>query len=120
MDFMTNWSRADAKALASGFMEDADLINPQGDVFRTRHAIEQFYAFAFEHGYRESQLTIEIKNVRLAGNTALVDGFWTISGVKDRAGVLPSTDHGLYTAWLEKQGGRWYTLAMREMVPRIR
>jgi uncharacterized protein (TIGR02246 family) len=111
------WAQADAKAMASLFADDADLVIPSGDVLSGRAAIQAFYQSVFEHGYKGSHAGAEVKRVRVAGATAIVDGVWSITGARDASGAPRPSEQGLFTAVLEKQGSQWRVSALREMVP---
>jgi uncharacterized protein (TIGR02246 family) len=112
-----SWDQTDAKAMASLFADDADLVIPSGDVLSGRPAIQSFYQSVFEHGYRGSHAGAEVKRVRVMGAMAIVDGAWSITGAKDATGASRPLEQGLFTAVLEKQEGRWRVSALREMVP---
>ena len=111
------WEQADAKAMASLFADDADLVIPSGDVLSGRPAIQSFYQSVFEHGYKGSHAGAEVKRVRVAGSTAIVDGVWSITGARDAQGAPRASEQGLFTAILQKQAGQWRVTALREMVP---
>lgn len=115
--FVTSWGRADAKELAQFFDENGDLIIPPGNAFNGRAAIQAFYQSVFDRGYRGSHAGFEIRKIRLLGQTAIVDGSWSIFGVRNAAGTAIRDEHGMYTAVLEKKGNQWYLVALREMVP---
>lgn len=117
-DLSSAWGRADARAMAELFAEDGNLVIPSGDFLSGRSAIQNFYRSVFEHGYAGSQAGSEIKRIRVAGAMAVVDGAWSITGARDAAGAPRPAEQGLFTAVLKKQGGKWYVLALREMVPR--
>lgn len=117
-DLSSAWAHADARAMAGLFAEDGDLVIPSGDFLGGRSAIQNFYQSVFEHGYTGSHAGSEIKRIRVRGAMAVVDGAWSITGAKDAAGAPRPAEQGLFTAVLKKQGGKWYILALREMVPR--
>jgi uncharacterized protein (TIGR02246 family) len=111
------WDQADANAMALFFADDADLVIPSGDVLSGRPAIQSFYQSVFDHGYKGSHAGSEVKRVRIAGATAIVDGVWHITGAKDASGAPRPSEQGLFTAILEKHGRQWRVSALREMVP---
>lgn len=117
-DLSSAWGRADARAMAELFAGDGDLVIPSGDFLSGRSAIQDFYQSVFEHGYAGSHAGSEIKRIRLRGAMAVVDGAWNITGARDAAGAPRPPEQGLFTAVLKKHGGKWYILALREMVPR--
>jgi uncharacterized protein (TIGR02246 family) len=117
-DLASAWGQADARAMAGLFTEDGDLVIPSGDFLSGRSAIQDFYQSVFEHGYAGSRAVSEIKRIRVGGAMAVVDGAWSITGAKDAAGAPRPAERGLFTAVLKKQGGKWYVMALREMVPR--
>jgi uncharacterized protein (TIGR02246 family) len=111
------WDKSDSQAMASLFADDGDLVIPSGDVMSGRAAIQSFYQAVFARGYKGSHAGSEIKRVRIAGNTAIIDGTWSINGVSDKNGTLRPAEAGLFTALLERKDGKWYIVALREMVP---
>jgi uncharacterized protein (TIGR02246 family) len=117
-DLSSAWGRADARAMAKLFAEDGDLVIPSGDLLSGRPAIQNFYQSVFARGYAGSHASSEIKRMRVRGEMAVVDGAWNITRAKDTAGAPRPTEQGLFTAVLKKEGGQWYILALREMVPR--
>jgi uncharacterized protein (TIGR02246 family) len=103
--------------MASLFSDDGDLVIPSGDVMSGRAAIQSFYQGVFARGYRGSHAASEIKKLRIAGNTAIIDGTWSINGARDASGAPRPSEQGLFTALLEKKGSTWCIMALREMVP---
>lgn len=95
------YAKADAKALADFFAEDADYTTDEGQTYSGRAAIEA----AIRSGLmanRGSKLAINLQTVRLLGpDTALEKGTTTVTGKSGEA----STSQ--YTAIHVKKDGKW-------------
>ncbi|HLW53597.1 MAG TPA: SgcJ/EcaC family oxidoreductase [Candidatus Angelobacter sp.] len=115
--FIAAWEQADAPRIASLYAADGDLVIPSGQVISGRNGIQTFYQAAFDRGYRGSHVSSEIRRIRVAGSTAVIDGSWRISGARTDGGATSPDERGLFTAVLEKQSEAWHIMAMREMVP---
>jgi uncharacterized protein (TIGR02246 family) len=113
--FSTAWAHADAGGLAALFAPDADLVTSDGVVAHGSVEIGQFYAGAFERGYRGSSGTAKIAQTRLlAPNIALIDATWSIAGAHNADGSARSTERGTLAAVLGFGPDGWRVLALRE------
>ena len=101
------WNRHDAKAYASLFAEDGDVVNVLGWWWRGRPQIESKLAAAFAFVFRDSTLTIADVQVRLlAPDIAVAHVSWTMAGAKVPPG-MPEPRQGIQLQVLQKQAGRW-------------
>lgn len=109
------WQHADAKAMASVYAEDADLVIPTGLTMRGKQEIEHFYANVFDAGYRGSQGASEIVRIRfLRPDIAVVDATWSIKNVHDRQGSPAADEAGVLTFVAVRSSGAWQIAVVRE------
>ncbi len=114
--FVAAWNRHDAKAMASVWAEDGDLINPMGQYARGRADIEKL--IAAEHGstgaMRECKGTIAAETVRiLSPDVAVADWEFHVSGVLQPKSTQPQNLVFHVTTVLRKVGGSWAVFAAR-------
>jgi uncharacterized protein (TIGR02246 family) len=101
------WNHHDAKAYASLFTEDCDVVNVVGWWWRGRAELERKLTAAFVYTFQESQLTITHVDVRLlASGLALAHATWTMTGARTPAGI-PEPHEGIQTLVLSKHEGHW-------------
>ena len=116
LDFKDAWNKHDAKALANGFAEDGDLINPMGTAAKGREQIRKL--FDREHGGRlkQSKMALQCEPARfLAVNVAEVDCDYTLEGIT--APQAPAVLRGHITLVVVREGGKWSIASQRAMVP---
>lgn len=111
--FAAAWNRADAKAMAALFTQDADVINPFGSSAQSRAGIEAFFAkelatqtkgtsFAIKQAsphLMRPDLAVEDIDVELSGGAMAPDP------------AKPIRDHAFLV--VEKQGGHWLVRHLR-------
>lgn len=109
-DVQKAYNAADAKALASLFTEDAELVNAAGDVTHGRIAIEEMFeaAFASSPG---AKMEIEVESIRSIGPGLLVEDGTTI--VTRAPGQAP--ERSRYTVTHIKQDGKWRMASARDI-----
>jgi uncharacterized protein (TIGR02246 family) len=103
------WNHHDAKAYASLFTEDGEVVNVVGWWWKGRSAIEAKLARAYAFVFRDSTLNITEVHVRfLAPDTAIAHVLWTLAGARtpDKNSV-PIPQRGIQLQILKKQAGEW-------------
>lgn len=117
--FTQDWAHADAAGIACLFEPDADLVTPYGMKVSARASIEQFYARAFQLGYKGSSGGAHVDSTRRIGpDFAILNGAWSITGAHTADGKPRPAEHGLFTAVVVRQNGSgWRIAALREMIP---
>lgn len=108
------WSIADAEQLAGLWAPQGDLIHPDGSIERTPEIIFANRRDLFvRREYRGSKHPMTLTMIRcLTSDTAVADGRWSLTGVKDTEGKdLPPYD-GQVTLVLRRIGG-WQIEAYR-------
>lgn len=109
-DFANAFNAGDAKAIASQFAPQAEMVDLDGNVLRGRGAIEEFYAATF----REPRLNVavEIESLRFVGDDlAIEDGHLKFFNA-DREPILRSR----YTAVHTRDDGKWLIASSRDVV----
>jgi uncharacterized protein (TIGR02246 family) len=107
------WNQHDAKAYASLFAEDGDVVNVVGWWWRGRAEIESKLTDAFAFVFRERTLTITEVDVRfLTSEIAAAHTRWTMSGAKTPP-AIPASREGIQTIVLQKLGGNWLIAAFQ-------
>ena len=117
--FVAGWNAHDPKAMASVYAEDADMIDPMGNLHKGRAAIEK--AFTDDHKgtgpLRESTLTVNKEPLRfVTSDVAVTDADVTITNAYGPDGKKggPMNVH-VTTVW-KKNGGNWQMFACRPHV----
>ena len=107
------WNRHDARAYASLFTDDGDVVNVAGWWWKGRSEIERKLTDAFAVMFRESRLTIADVQVRmLTPEIAVAHIRWTMTGAKAPPGI-PEPRQGIQTQVLRKQNGEWLIAAFQ-------
>lgn len=117
--FVAAWNRHDTKSMASVYTEDADLINPNGRVAKSRTEIEQL--FRDEHGaqFKQSQFSATPQSTRmLTHDLAVITEAFEVTGAIDPAGNK-ITLRGYFTNVMKRQGDTWQVQVCRAMVPAL-
>jgi uncharacterized protein (TIGR02246 family) len=117
--FAENWNKDDAKAMASMFADDADLISPLGRVAKGKAEIEKLYQDEHAGPFKGSRFTSDCKSgVRLIkSDVAVVTCSFEVTGGTLPDGKAMPAMKGLYTATMVKAKGRWQVVAGRPMIP---
>ena len=101
--------REDSKWLSGHFTEDGEHISSTGKSVKGREAIEKSYRALFDapqhHGIKTVQTVEAIRCV--TPDVAVVNGGWTLSGLKDEAGKPLPDRHGRSLIVLVKKGNEW-------------
>ncbi|HQR07173.1 MAG TPA: SgcJ/EcaC family oxidoreductase [Gemmatales bacterium] len=104
------FNKHDAKAVGGLFLAEGELVDEDGNVLKTREAIESHYSEIFK-AKPESRLKVEDDTVRLIGDSiAMYDGL---------AEVKPSAQERVrrtrFAAVLTKQGNQWQIASIRDL-----
>ena len=101
------WNAHDARAYATLFSADCDVVNVVGWWWRGRAELEAKLTTAFTQAFRDSRLAFTDVMVReLAPGVALAHARWTMSGAKMPPG-MPEPKEGIQTLTLVRQTGQW-------------
>lgn len=95
------WNKADAKALAGLYAEDAVVMAPGSEPAEGRAAIEKHYQAGLEAS-KGSENIIETLEVMDAGDWAVEVGSFVANGADGT-----HLDHGRYIALWKKVDGKW-------------
>jgi uncharacterized protein (TIGR02246 family) len=107
------WNHHDAKAYASLFTEDGDVVNVVGWWWKGRAEIEQKLAAAYAYVFRESTLTItEVDMKFLTLQIAVAHVRWSMVGARTPQGI-PEPRQGIQTQVLQKREGQWLIAAFQ-------
>lgn len=102
------WNRHDAKAYAALFVEDGDVVNVLGWLWRGRAEIELKLTAAFAYVFRDSSLKItEVTVRRLDGALAVAHVRWEMDGAKAPPGAPAPPRQGIQHQVLRKVGENW-------------
>ncbi len=97
------FNKGDAKALASLYLEDAQILAPDGDVVKGRQAIEEFWKAeiksAASDGIKSVSTPIEVEQ---HGRVAHEAGIW----VNTKADGSVAMEGKYFVLW-RKQSGQW-------------
>lgn len=104
------FNKHDAKAVGELFLAEGELVDGDGNVLKTRAAIEQHYSEIFQTK-PESRLKVENETVRVIGDAlAMYDGL---------AEVKPSAKEPVrktrFAAVLSRQGNQWQIASIRDL-----
>jgi uncharacterized protein (TIGR02246 family) len=101
------WNQHDAKAYASLFTEEGDIVNVVGWWWKGRAEIEKKLTDAYAFVFRESTLSIaEVQVKFLAPDIAVARVKWTMTGARTPKGI-PEPQQGIQIQVLQKQAGKW-------------
>ena len=73
-DYLSAFSKGDAKALAALYTEDAIRVGMNNQVLKGRAAIEQFYVASFAGGAKPPVLTVRAQSTRMVTPDVAVTG----------------------------------------------
>ena len=116
-DFSQAWTKADAKAMAALWTEDADLINPMNVRANGRAEIEKIFERETGQIFKGSTMQMSVEKIRWIGaDYALVDVQADVQNFTDPSGKkVPSMKHHVALVTQEKDGN-WSILSGRPYV----
>jgi uncharacterized protein (TIGR02246 family) len=101
------WNHHDAKAYASLFTDDGDVVNVVGWWWKGRPQIEAKLTAAFALAFRDSTLTVTDVSVRfLTPDIAVAHVLWSMTGAKMPPGI-PEPRQGIQVQVLQRAAGGW-------------
>ena len=101
------WNQHDAKAYASLFTEDGDIVNVVGWWWKRRAEIEKKLTDAYAFVFKESTLTVtDVQFKFLTPEIAVAHVKWTMTGARTPKGI-PEPQQGIQIQILQKQAGKW-------------
>jgi len=107
--FAEAWVKGDARAVAAGYAEDADIVRPNQAPVTSRAAILAFYEQMFAGPLKGVAKTMKVDRVRLiTADVAVVDGSYTLD--RDEPALHA---RGASVSVLAKRNGRWVTVVSR-------
>lgn len=107
------WNQHDARAYASLFEENADVVNVVAWWWKGRAEIEANLTRMFAGIFRDSTLTFGQVDVRfLTSDIAIVHARWTMTGAHMPPG-LPEPRAGLQTMTVRRRNGKWLIAAFQ-------
>src|SRR2546430_15324225 len=115
-DQVEAWNRHDAKAFSMAFAEDADFTNVVGASAHGRAEVEKFHAPMFATIFKDSNLKMAKTKIRfIKPDVAAVDGWWGMTGGKNRGGKEIPVREGVVNFVVTKEGGRRVFSLMHNM-----
>ncbi|MDP6557341.1 MAG: DUF4440 domain-containing protein [Pirellulaceae bacterium] len=98
--FMQTFARGDAKAIATLYTNDGQLLPAHHDAVTGQEAIQEFWQVAIDSGIKTAQLdTIEVEG---CGDTAIEVGNYRLSGEGEQL-----LDEGKYIVIWKRENSLW-------------
>jgi uncharacterized protein (TIGR02246 family) len=117
-NFAAAWDKHDARALASLFVEDGDLINPAGRTANSRPKIEKLFQAEHSSMFKNSRMNMTISQIRtLTSDIAVVTDNCEVSGANDPSTNATCTIKAIATFVVQNDGGTWCIVSARPMIP---
>ncbi|HXV64471.1 MAG TPA: SgcJ/EcaC family oxidoreductase [Vicinamibacteria bacterium] len=117
-EFEKSWAAGNAAQIASRFVDEGDLIDPSGERFHGKQAIEGRYAELFQGPMAGSSISLTSTGTRFIGmDVAVADGKYEITGMTSEEGEALPAVKGMYTSVLVKKDGNWMIRCSRPMTP---
>src|SRR5580698_1016746 len=115
-DFASAWNTHDPSALSIVFTEDADYTNVRGLTAHGRADIQQFHAKPFSTFFKDSNLKITGKKIRVINpDLAAVDVWWELTGALSPDGKPIPFRKGLMILIMAHNGDKWMISVMHNM-----
>jgi uncharacterized protein (TIGR02246 family) len=113
-EFAAAWNKHDAKAMASFWEEDGDLINPSGRVAKGRAEVEKLFQDEHATAMAGTSYSTTLSSVRfLTPEIALADWEAVVTGMHQPDGsVSPPFKPHVFIV-MGKKSGRWLAVAAR-------
>lgn len=107
--FAEAWVEGDARAVAAGYAEDADIVRPNQPKVTGRASIQAFYEQMFTGPLKGVAKAMRVDSIRLVSpEVAVVDASYTLD--RDEPALHAK---GASVVVLAKRGGRWVTIVSR-------
>jgi uncharacterized protein (TIGR02246 family) len=104
------FNKHDAKAVGAFFLPDGELVDGDGNVLKTRAAIEQHYSNIFQ-AKPESRLKVENETIRMIGDSlAMYDGLAEV-----KLSAQEPVRKTRFAAVLSRQGNLWQIASIRDL-----
>ncbi|HYC21733.1 MAG TPA: SgcJ/EcaC family oxidoreductase [Candidatus Bathyarchaeia archaeon] len=117
-DFTAAWNKHDPKTMAGFWAIDGDHMEPDGRHAKGKQEVERLFTEEQKTVFKDSTINLTIETVWFPdAETALIDGTYTLSGVKDLQGGDVPTRRGHLTAILIREDNDWRVAAGRAMIP---
>lgn len=108
-NFEKAYNAGDAKAIAAGFTEDAEVVDEDGNVIEGRTNIEARFAETFKENPK-ARIEVELTSLRqISSNVAIEEGFSTTTLTPDEPG-----SRSPYTIVHIKRDGKWLVARIRD------
>src|SRR3954471_14784177 len=104
------FNKHDAKAVSGMFLPEGELVDAEGNVLKTREALETHYSGIFKAN-PESRLKVEDESVRLIGDSlAMFDGLAEV-----KLSAQQPVRRTRFAAVLARQGNQWQIASIRDL-----
>ena len=104
------YNAGDAKAIASLFVADGEIVSEEGQSTQGREGIKQVFAGIFKE-HPKTHMDLAVGSVRFIGaDLAVEDGMATVTNAPDEP-----ADRGPYTAVHARQDGKWLMASVRDL-----
>jgi len=108
--FAKAYNAGDAKAIASLFAADGEIVNEEGQSSHGREGIERVFAEIFKE-HPKTRMVLAIGSIRFIGpDMAVEDGMATVTHAPDEPAL-----HSPYSVTYTKQDGKWLTTSARDL-----
>jgi uncharacterized protein (TIGR02246 family) len=107
--FVKAFNAGDVKALSQLYVDDAEIVDEEGNVIRGRSAIAEQFAQSFEDDPKQ-KIAVEVRSVRfLTPDLAIEEGVSRIT-----PGIEGPVEVGNYEVYYAKSNGAWLQLRVEE------
>jgi uncharacterized protein (TIGR02246 family) len=113
-----SWNAHDARAYASGFSDDAEVVNSLGWRWSGRGETERMISDGFKLVYAQSRLQTTIVTVRaLSPEFVSVVLKWSMTGARTPDGAASlAPQNGIESQLLQRRGDNWQILSQQDTV----
>lgn len=116
--FAEAWNRHDVAAMASLWTIDGDQLEPDGHHAKGRDEVLKLFMREHTTVFKDTHIDLTIETVWfLAGDVALVDGTYNLTGATDPKGTPLGPRKGHLASVLLKEQGKWWVAASRLSIP---
>ena len=117
-DWAAAFARADVKALANLYTENAIRVSPEGGRVIGRDAIGKEFATNFAGPWKGAAIKIQVGAVQAVGpDIAVGEGTYEVSGVKGPDGQPVPPIKGSYVNTMVKKNGAWALASNAAVLP---